>query len=67
MQEEQPLATVAAEHLGGVTTLGCEVRSDADFANVVEAGLPPAALSTLTKCGLPSERAIYSRSRSRQQ
>ena len=57
MQEEQPLATVAADHLGGVATLGCEVRSDTDFAKVVEAGLPPDALSTLTKCGV-SEKEI---------
>ena len=56
-QEQQLLATIVAEHLGGVTTLGCDVRSDADFAKVVEAGLPPDALSTLAKCGV-SEKEI---------
>ena len=57
MQEQQLPAAVAAEHLGGATTLGCEVRSDADLAKVVEAGLPPDALSTLAKCGV-SEKEI---------
>lgn len=38
------LARETAEHLGGADLLGCEVRSEADLAEVIESGLPTESL-----------------------
>ena len=52
------LAKAAAENLGGPDTLGCEVRSDADLAKVVESGLPTECLQALGRHGV-SDQEIH--------
>ena len=56
MDEHDPsLASAAAERLGGPDTLGCEVRSDADLAGVVENGLPIECLQALGRHGVTDQ------------
>lgn len=52
---EHSLATEAAERLGGAKALGREVRSDADLADAVEAGLPTASLLALSQGGVTDQ------------
>lgn len=49
------LAAAAAEQLGGVDTLGCEVTSDADLARAVESGFPTVSLEALAEHGLSDQ------------
>ena len=51
------LARETAEHLGGADLLGCEVRSEADMAEVIESGLPTESLRSLVASGV-SEREV---------
>ena len=51
-------ANAVAERLGGPDTLGCDVRSDADLAEVVENGLPTGCLQALGRHGV-SDQEIH--------
>lgn len=54
-ENDASLANAAAERLGGPDTLGCEVRSDADLAEVVESGLPIECLQALGRHGVTEQ------------
>jgi len=64
VEEVSEPARLAAELLGGEALLGVDVRAEADFVEVLDRGLPPAALDALIEQALaPDEvdRLIVSR------
>lgn len=48
-------AQLALEKLGGEKLVGVNVRSEADFIEVLDRGIPVGALAALTKAGLSAE------------